>query len=361
MCLILALYAGTANTAKKPKPQFDVELYNQIMSQTVESSDDIVAEYELQQLDWLPIVPPGPEGYLKQEAGMYVFDPSKFSAEFIKGLVPDASLGVTTYPLSVFEDVETRNRVIVNANGDIILSVPPPADYTSDWFILEMYPNLHNGSLPPEMIEFTEATFDPSRIISDFKLITKDEVVKYVWQQSVSSQNAVAASSGKPGGGIGPMMRYDGPPVSHLQFTCIEKTNNAVTVTLAYPASYTNKIEIFTCSDLVAGWFVSAGTTNINPATNWVEWTDTAGGWTNVSPRFYAAGNGDLDTDHDGLKDAQEKYVYHTSATTNDTDGDGIHDDVEVANRTDPNNPDTTKPVVTITYPTNNFSWEWLP
>ena len=172
MCLILALYAGTANTAKKPKPQFDVELYNQIMSQTVESSDDIVAEYELQQLDWLPIVPPGPEGYLKQEAGMYVFDPSKFSAEFIKGLVPDASLGVTTYPLSVIEDVETRNRVIVNANGDIILSVPPPADYTSDWFILEMYPNLHNGSLPPEMIEFTEATFDPSRIISDFKLIT---------------------------------------------------------------------------------------------------------------------------------------------------------------------------------------------
>jgi hypothetical protein len=362
MCSILALYAGNASTAKKPKPQFDVELYNQIMSQQVESSDDIIAEYELQQLDWLPIVPPGPEGYLKQETGLYVFDPSKFSAEFIKGLVPDDSTGITTYPVWVFEDIETRNRVVVNANGDIILSVPPPADYTSDWFILDMYPNLHDGSFPPEMIEFTEATFDPSRIIAGFKLITKEEVIKYVWQQSVSSQNALAAAAGKPGGGIGPMMMYTGAPVSHLTFTCIEKITNSVRVTVAYPASYTNKLEIFTCSDLVPGWFYSAGTTNINPSTNWVEWTDTAGGATNFSPRFYACGNGDLDTDNDGLKDAQEKYVWHTSATTNDTDNDGITDYQEViVLHTDPNNNDTNKPIVTITYPTNNFSWEWMP
>jgi hypothetical protein len=50
-----------------------------------------------------------------------------------------------------------------------------------------------------------------------------------------------------------------------------------------------------------------------------------------------------------------------SSATTNDTDHDGILDGVEVTNRTDPCNSDTNKPTVWITYPANNSQWRLLP
>ncbi len=45
------------------------------------------------------------------------------------------------------------------------------------------------------------------------------------------------------------------------------------------------------------------------------------------------------DTDHDGLNDYDELYVYHTSPYLADTDSDGIPDAVEVAQGTDPNCP----------------------
>lgn len=45
------------------------------------------------------------------------------------------------------------------------------------------------------------------------------------------------------------------------------------------------------------------------------------------------------DTDHDGLSDYDELYIYHTSPYLADSDSDGIPDGEEVANGTDPNCP----------------------
>jgi len=45
------------------------------------------------------------------------------------------------------------------------------------------------------------------------------------------------------------------------------------------------------------------------------------------------------DTDHDGLSDYDELYVYHTSPYLPDTDSDGIPDLIEIARGTDPNCP----------------------
>ena len=46
-----------------------------------------------------------------------------------------------------------------------------------------------------------------------------------------------------------------------------------------------------------------------------------------------------VDTDHDGLSDYDEINIYHTSPYLEDTDSDGIPDNVEVKNGTDPNCP----------------------
>lgn len=47
-----------------------------------------------------------------------------------------------------------------------------------------------------------------------------------------------------------------------------------------------------------------------------------------------------VDTDHDGLSDYDELYVYRTSPFLTDSDSDGIPDGVEVARGTDPNCPE---------------------
>jgi hypothetical protein len=51
-----------------------------------------------------------------------------------------------------------------------------------------------------------------------------------------------------------------------------------------------------------------------------------------------------VDTDGDGLSDYDEVNVHGTDPTLSDTDGDGISDADEIANGTDPNNPNDPAP-----------------
>ena len=49
----------------------------------------------------------------------------------------------------------------------------------------------------------------------------------------------------------------------------------------------------------------------------------------------------DLDTDDDGAADGDEYYVYQTGTLNPDNDADGVLDGDEVANGTDPNDPNS--------------------
>ena len=75
------------------------------------------------------------------------------------------------------------------------------------------------------------------------------------------------------------------------------------------------------------------------------------------------------DLDGDGLANWKETGTgifispVNTGSNPNlaDTDHDGILDGLEVANRTDPNNPDTTPPVIGIAFPVNNSELLCMP
>ncbi len=204
---------------------------------------------------------------------------------------------------------------------------------------------------------------DPARIILHYDLIQKNDLIKYMLKTSLENEERQK----KAGGGITPMMAYNGPPLDHIEITALERTSTSLVLTVAYrwtagdpTNSYTNNFEFFGCTNLLDSWYMNLGTANVSSTTNWIEWS--APDFTNIPLRFIRACNADQDVDGDGLTDAREICMYHSSWTNSDTDGDTLSDYEEAINlNTDPSNPHTNKPVVTITFPTNNYRWVWMP
>ena len=60
-----------------------------------------------------------------------------------------------------------------------------------------------------------------------------------------------------------------------------------------------------------------------------VTWTDS-NGIANTFIRLYVAARQDIDSDNDGVSDAEERLVFGTNSTKADTDGDGISDAMEI-------------------------------
>ena len=104
--------------------------------------------------------------------------------------------------------------------------------------------------------------------------------------------------------------------------------STSATVVAHLPQGFTNRLELFTCTNLGdSQWTLVA--TNLSAAgADSIAWTDTD--WTGNGIRYYRAGNADMDSDGDGLSDAEEKFIYHTDPNNADTDGDGMPDGWEV-------------------------------
>ena len=337
-------------------PPFNETLFKKLMSGQFTSIEDLVQDYEFQQSCWLFIVPPGDEPWT-QPAGIAPFSPDGFPKEFIEALVPDERDGITVYPVIVYEDPVTRDRVVLNAKLDQVASAWPPKDYDPEWFLQELHPDLRDGKHSEGQVEFLRKLYDPSRIVLRYDLILEEDLIKYVWKRSIE------AAVGEKSGGQMMLMDWGGGSVSNIQFVRIEPASNGVQVTIAYPDDYANDLDVFTCSDLIEFWWDWADTISVS-GTNYVEWTDT--GATGVSPRFYAAGNaqtnGVTDPDSDGLTWAREKYMYHTCPTNWDSDGDTLSDYEEVISlNTDPNNDDTNRPTAVMVFPPDGYRWVWMP
>ncbi len=345
-------FAAATTISEKAKVERAERIAKALSARTVSGIDDLAALFREQQALFLRITPPTPDFTLRQPCGTIPFDPKGFPEEFLKGLIEETDKGCPVYTVVVAEDPVTRETVFANAKGYEIHAVAAAKDYDPWWFLASIYPDLGTDKYGREQIEMLRDCYDPAHVQIEVKLLPVEYIETYATEMA-SVTTAPSLSGGTT------LLRYDGPPVTNLQFTAIETQTNGILLTLAYPTTgFTNRVDIFTCTNMVDFWWDLAVTTNVNTSTNWIEWLDT-------SPpelRFYAAGNADLDTDGDGLADAREKFMYHTSITTNDTDGDLLSDYEEVVNRhTDPNNSDTNRPVVSILFPTDGSGKVWLP
>jgi len=110
-----------------------------------------------------------------------------------------------------------------------------------------------------------------------------------------------------------------------------EFTNNGLNVVVSAPGGFTNRVEIYACSNLLSGnWRTAAE--NLRPSggspAQWYTEVDDVG--------FFVAGNMDVDSDGDGLPDAREKYIHKTSSDKWDSSGDWLSDGWKVAHGLNP-------------------------
>jgi hypothetical protein len=310
-----------------------------------------------QQSAFLPIAPPDSATALRQPGGLIAFAWKEFPEEFTGALIGRWAGDVPLYDITIVEDPDTRETVFFNADGKAIYALKPAEDYDPLAWLKEWMAAVHFGTTDPEYRAWMEGCYDPARIQVDLTLLPSEYIAAYA--AAAAKEAAELEASG--GGGIG-LMRWDGGSVTGIVITAIERVTNGIRLTVAYPDDFTNQLDVFNSADLIPFWWDLSATTNVSASTNWIEWTDATVTNTNAAVRFYAAGNADLDTDNDGLANAREMLMYHTSTNSTDTDGDGIGDYTEViTNHTDPNDPDTNKPTVTISFPTNQLRWVWVP
>jgi hypothetical protein len=263
---------------------------------TTASIEDLTTRFRQEQALFRFLMPPDPDFTLAQPCGLLLFDWKAFPDAFNQGLIGELEKDYPLYSILMAEDPTTREIVFANADGKEIYAVKPEDAYDPYWLLHSLYPDQTAAPYTQENLDRLLKSYDSARIQILFRLLPSDYAEKYLAAQAQAS--LAAASSG---GGM-MMMGYSGPPVTNLVFGAIDRATNNILLTIVYPSDYTNRLDVFATTNLVDFWWDRLVTTNINAATNWIEWLDTTA--SNTMIRFYAAGNADLDSDSDGLTDA---------------------------------------------------------
>ncbi len=142
------------------------------------------------------------------------------------------------------------------------------------------------------------------------------------WADMVRAEEAVTLS-------VAPMMMAMSAPeiITEIQLGIESQTNGTVEIQLLWPAGFSDTLEIYSATDLVAANWEFAHTNISTSGFSEYFWNDPR---TNSATRFYVGGNADFDEDGDGLASAREAYIYKTLADLFDTDGDGLGDGFEL-------------------------------
>ncbi len=240
---------------------------------------------------------------------MLPFDAKDFPESFAKNLVGRYENSVPVFPVTVVEDPKTRETVFYNADGKEIYALPPTPGYDPYAYLKDRWPWLYSGKASWQAVMYWQSIFDPARIQLRTKLIPTEYVEPYLFAQAKIAE-AAAWMQSEEGGGM--MMLMGGGSDSNIVFTAIFRTNG-VGVSIAYPEAFTNRLDVFTCNDLLPEVWSFAVRELSTAGTNQITWIDT-NAWiqSGLPVRLYAAGNADTDTDGDGYPDARELMVYQT-------------------------------------------------
>lgn len=313
MACCLAAFA--ASDKRADEPAVDPDVYKDFMSAEVADVYDLDQFFAEQQDFFLPIIPPDPSFILHQPGSPNVlpFTWKRFPPEFSKNLVLEYENSVPVYSITILEDPITRETVFLNAKGEKLLTLAPPFDYDPFSYLRSIFPSLYAGRYSFDQVSYWQRFYDPARIQISAKLIPTEYVEPYLYVfERIAEEAALAAAL--EGGGF--TLLRSGEAESNIVFEVMGRTNGGFRLVIGYPNDFTNRLDVYTCNDLLQYVWSFAKKELSTTGTNEITWVDT-NYWVASGPpvRFYAAGNADLDTDGDGYADAREMMVYKTDAT----------------------------------------------
>jgi hypothetical protein len=182
----------------------------------------------------------------------------------------------------------------------------------------------------------------PRRVVWEITLKSEADA----WADLIFQRNAAASSE---------LLAEDGMmlmsvPAEHTNdlWLYLDAQNQTINLNIFAPEGFTNRVEIYSSTDLVSGLWSVAGQNLYPSGTNPAVWDATS----DIPVRFFRAGNMDIDSDSDGINDARELIMYQSNPNDPNSDGDAYTDYEEVyVTFTDPNNDDTSPPTVWIATP----------
>jgi len=265
--------------------------YQDVMDQLAEGRFDFISD------DW---------AYTHNGGTYYLSDDSKYSKEWNLPM-----------RLLAYEDL---------ASGKVVLAGTPVETEKLQTLAVVDAPEFAEFNEKVSVENYLMEELWPRRIIWSATL--KAETDAWADVATVESMSSAAAT---------PMMMTMSLPSTPTNLVlAINSTNSnsVVEIEISYPATFTNRVEVFASTNLVEGKWEVVSLPIVTTGSSSVVWYDTQ---TNLPFRSYRAGNADLDTDLDGLLDAREVLLYGTDRLSSDTDQDFMDDAWELQYSLNPN------------------------
>ena len=298
---VMAVYAW-AVTEKEIIEQADV-IYNAMAANCLHGEALLIEEYNCRQAQSVPVLSPTLKPYYQTfEAGVMVFDPKGFSDGFINGLEGERADGIVVYPVTIYEDGKTYERIVVNASGKEIFRAKAPEGYDPLWYVWEREGTTDEHEWT-QMGEGAEGEiFDSGRVVMEYQLLPIDALTEY----SVAQAASQAASGG--GRSMG-QMSYGS---NLLQFVDASWGDNGRSneFTLAWELGWTGTIQVIHCPNLLPHAFnwSTLFVTNLPGNTNELVFTHSPSGVLGAIHAFDV----NVDTDGDGVANGEERYLDKT-------------------------------------------------
>jgi len=350
VCLLFILFTLTvysfaqlyvsATTESRADDQYDYLMSNNRITD-LDVLIDEVAYYQFGALPPLPGIAPW-----DHHIEIYPVDWENFPEEMTSNLIGYWEGDVPVYDLYIFQDQETREIVFLNSDRTEIYSIPCPyLEYCDPaTYALERRPDLYSGKYSKEEIAYYIAHRDPARLGIWITLVPTKDLYAYLYTRAANDSLLQALKPVRPPAGGGALRSSGGS--NEMEIIAFQHVSGLMKVTVAWPVTFTNRIDIYSCDggDYAGfGSWVQADSCLVTLGTNMLQWVDNGQLGRSAFPanetvRFYSAGNADDDQDGDGYSSAYEQFVLNTDPASGDTDGDGISDG--------PFDPDNNGPIV---------------
>ncbi|MEI8207184.1 MAG: hypothetical protein WCG03_09935, partial [Kiritimatiellales bacterium] len=299
------------------------EAVNQLYSEprTVSAWGELVDCYLISRTSLPPLPFSYDDVFSKMNTGDWSFLADHWQYKQTDGpyyVAKDSKLAEMKLPLHilVYEDLQRGETIILsstdgtNFQGEALFKAPEFMPYEKDF--------------PLARYAFDELW--PRRIIWEITLKSEADA----WLDLACQGNEEQTSELLGGGGMMRMM----VPEEHANelWLCLEpQTNGGMNLNVFAPEGFTNRVEIYSSTDLISNvWSIAEQ--NLYPSgTNPAVWSTGS-----EIVQFYRAGNMDIDSDGDGVPDARELIVCKTDPSVPDTDTDSMPDGWEADNGLNP-------------------------